>query len=262
MKFFKDFFTGIGLYGQALQILFTFRFVWFLIFPVVMALLLFLGGNWLVSILGGSFDQWVVPKLVALVEGISWLEWTSSAAGFLIRLMLRLMFFFFFVAFGGYLVLIVMSPVYSWLSERTEVHLTGRKYPFGFGRMLREVMHGILIALRNLLFQGLISIVLLFCSFIPVIGLFSPIALFFVSAYFYGFSFMDYAIERKRLNVKQSVRYVNRNFGIVVGIGTVFTLMLMIPWIKILMCSVVSLLAVIAGAVAVNDTIGEDCEEL
>ena len=157
-----------------------------------------------------------------------------------------------FVAFGGYIVLVVMSPVYSWLSERTEAHLTGREFPFSFRQFAWEIFRGILIALRNMIFQLFISFVLFLCSFIPLVGVIAPFAIFFTSAYFYGFAFIDYAIERKRFNVRQSVRYVNKNIGLVTGIGTVFALALMIPALSLAACCFVSLLSVIAGTIAVE----------
>ena len=80
----------------------------------------------------------------------------------------------------------------------------------------------------------------------------APFAIFFTSAYFYGFAFIDYAIERKRFNVRQSVRYVNKNIGLVTGIGTVFALALMIPALSLAACCFVSLLSVIAGTIAVE----------
>ena len=102
------------------------------------------------------------------------------------------------------------------------------------------------------LLQVCISFVLFLCSFIPLVGVIAPFAIFFTSAYFYGFAFIDYAIERKRFNVRQSVRYVNKNIGLVTGIGTVFALALMIPALSLAACCFVSLLSVIAGTIAVE----------
>ena len=87
-------------------------------------------------------------------------------------------------------------------------------------------------------------------------------ALFLVSAYFYGFSFVDYAIERKRFNVKQSVRYVNKNVGIVTGVGVIFAFSLMVPWFSIIACSFVSILSVIAGTVAVHQVTQKETEKI
>ena len=245
------FITGIGLYGKALDILFSRKFWWFLLFPVCVLLLLFIGGHILVSYAGDSLYGLVEGQITAWIQGISWLQWVNTATSILIRIVLKILYLFLFVAFGGYLVLIVMSPVYSWLSERTEAHITGREYPCSWRQFAFEIFRGILIALRNMFFQMLISFLLFLCSFIPVIGLLAPFAIFFTSAYFYGFSFIDYAIERKRFNIKQSVRYVNKNIALVTGIGTVFALALTIPWLSLLVCSFVSLLSVIAGTLAV-----------
>ena len=63
---------------------------------------------------------------------------------------------------------------------------------------------------------------------------------------------MDYAIERRRYNIRQSVRYVNKNRGVVVGIGSVYALALMVPWLGTMLCCFVSLLSVIASALAIN----------
>lgn len=252
MNVFNGFFTGIGAYGEAAGILFSRKFWWFWLFPVVILLLLFIGGNVLVSWGGDSLYHVVESKIAAWVQGISWLQWADRAAGILIKVVLRILYFFLFVAFGGYVVLIVMSPVYSWLSERTEAHLTGKEYPFSMKQLLWEVFRGILVALRNLFFQLFISVVLFFCSFIPLAGLLVPFVIFFFSAYFYGFSFVDYVIERKKFNVRESVRYVNKNAGLVTGIGSVFALLLMIPWASIVVCSFVSLWSVVAATVAIN----------
>lgn len=249
----KGFWLGIQAYNKAVDILFSRPFRKFLVFPLFVLLLLFIVGNWVVGYAGDSLYHLFQDQLTAWVAGISWLHWVNGAANVFLKILLKILYFFLFMAFGGYIVLIVMSPVYSWLSERTEAHLSGQEYPFSWRQLLWEVFRGIGIALRNMIFQLLISFVLFLCSFLPVVGIVSPFLLFFVSAYFYGFSFVDYAIERKRFNIRQSVRYVNRNIGVVTGIGTIFALSLMIPWFSLIACSFVSLLSVIAGTVAINE---------
>lgn len=246
------FLRGIQAYGKAFEILFSRKFWWFLLFPFLILLLLFIGGNWLVNYAGDSLYGLIEGQLREWVSGISWLQWVNQAGSIMIRLILKVIYFFLFVAFGGYIILIVMSPVFSWLSERTEAHLTGKAYPFSFRQLAWEIFRGILIALRNMFFQFFLSVFIFFFSFIPIIGLLAPVALFLNSSYFYGFAFIDYAIERKRFNMKESVRYVNRNWGMVTGIGAVFAGCLMIPWISTIVCCFVSLLSVIAGTVALN----------
>ena len=215
----KSFFSGIRAYAPAFRMLFSRKFAWFLLFPVVLLILLFIGGNILTTYLGDSLHHLFEDRLASWVEGISWLGWLNEAAG--------------------------------WLSERAETHLTGRTYPFSFKQLLRDMLRGILIALRNMVVQTLISIALFLFSFIPVAGLVAPVLMLLVSAYFYGFSFLDYAVERKRIGVRDSVRYVNRRVGATTGVGIVFALALMIPLLNVLVCSFLSLVSVIAGTVVV-----------
>jgi len=252
MSILQGFWIGVGAYKQAWNLLFSSGFRHFLVFPVFFLLLLFWGGEWLTSLVGTEITEWLGIKITAWVGEIAWLEWLGKVSGFFVRFMLKLLYFFLFLTFGGYIVLVVMSPVFSWLSEKTEGELTGTSYPFSIRQLLWEVCRGIVIALRNMLFQCFFSFIILLCSFIPVVGLLTPVALFFLSAYFYGFSFVDYAVERKRYNVKKSVRYMNRNAGMVAGVGTVFALSLLIPWFSIVACSFISLFSVVAGTVAVN----------
>lgn len=254
MNIFKGFITGISAYGEATNILFSRKFCWFLLFPVLILVALFVGGDMLVSWGSDSLYRLVEGKIEDWVHDIAWLQWMDKVAGFLIKMALKIIYFFLFVTLGGYIVLIIMSPVYSWLSERTEAHLTGKKYPFSFRQLIREIFRGIWIALRNMVLQLFISLLLFFCTFLPLIGLLVPFALFFLSAYFYGFSFVDYVIERKKFNVRESVTYVNKNTGLVIGIGGLFALALMIPWGNIIVCSFVSLLSVVAATVAIHKT--------
>ena len=252
MNVFKGFRIGIRAYGKAADILFSRQFRWFLLLPLLVLVLVFIGGNLLISWSGDSLYKVVEDRINNWVESVSWLQWMDKAAGFLIKFVLRILYFFLFATFGGYVVLMVMSPVYSWLSERAEAHLSGKSYPFSVRQFFWEIFRGIWIALRNMAFQLFLTLLLFFCSFIPLIGLLVPFAVFFLSAYFYGFSFVDYVVERKKFNVRESVRYVNRNAGVVMGIGSVFTLALMIPWGNWIACCFVSLLSVVAAAVALN----------
>ncbi|MDE5610865.1 MAG: EI24 domain-containing protein [Odoribacter sp.] len=248
------FFLGIRAYGKAFGILFSRRFWWFLLFPVLILWILFIGGNFLVSYAGEYLYGFIEQHLKSWVDEITWLQWVSGFSNVFIKIVLRIGYFFLFATFGGYIVLILMSPVYSWLSERTETYLSGKAYPFSWRRLFWEIFRGLGIALRNMFVQLLFFVLFFLCSFIPVAGVLAPFALFFTSAYFYGFSFMDYAMERKRFNVKESVRYVNRHMALTMGIGSVFALILMIPWIRIMACCFVSLLSVIASMVALHET--------
>lgn len=250
-SFFTEFARGVKAYGPAFRMLFSQRFAWFLVFPVVAWLLFLFLGIWLVGVLGGSLSEWLQDILTAWLSDLSWVEKASGVVLFIFRILLKLAYFWLFLSIGGYVVLIVLSPVFSWLSERAEKAWTGQEYKTTFGILMRGTWRGILISLRNTLFQTLVSVVLFFFSFVPVLGLLSPVLLFLSASYFYGFSFVDYTIERRYMQVKTSVRYVNRNIGFVMGIGLPFAAALLLPFGRFIVCGFISLVSVIAATIAV-----------
>ena len=146
-NFFTEFGRGVKAYGLAFKMLFTSRFAWFMIFPVLAWILFFCLGGLLVGWLGNPVEEWIHEGITNWVGNIAWLHNAGAVVAFIFRVLIRFAYFMLFLSFGGYLILIVLSPIYSWLSERTETALTGKEYPFRFGRFLREMLRGILIAI-------------------------------------------------------------------------------------------------------------------
>ena len=128
MGFVRDFSRGIRAYGKAISLLFSSKLWYFMLFPVVIVIVLFVAGNYAVGYLGDGLSGVIEAKMTEWIEGISWLEWVSGVAGFLVKLLTRFLYYILFISFGGYVVMVVMSPVYSWLSERTEAIVSGRGY--------------------------------------------------------------------------------------------------------------------------------------
>lgn len=152
---------------------------------------------------------------------ISWLGFFFTFAG--IILWLLLMFFYF--SLFKYVWLIVGSPVFAYLSEKTESIIEGKDYPFSFRQLLKDIMRGIRLALRNTLWQTVYTITLLFISFIPIVGWVVPMIALFVECYYYGFSMMDYSCERHKLSPSKSISFISRHKGLAIGNGMVFYLM-------------------------------------
>jgi CysZ protein len=106
------------------------------------------------------------------------------------------------------------------------------------------------MAIRNMLIELFFLILAIIIGFIPVIGLFAAILLFFVSAYFYGFSFIDYYNERKRLSIKQSTEIVKKHKGLAISNGGVFALSLLVPFCGSYLVLFVSIISVVAATMA------------
>lgn len=132
-----------------------------------------------------------------------------------------------------YVILILVAPFMSPLSEKVEAYLEGKgelNVPFSIPRAMRELVRGIRVGLRNILREILFTIALLIAAGIPLVGLLSGVAIFVVQAYYAGFGNMDYTLER-HMGVRDSVAFVRDYRGLAVANGTVFLLLLMVPFV-------------------------------
>ena len=168
------------------------------------------------------------------VTGISsWLHRVqSSLLGFFFTIggiMIWLLLMFFYFSLFKYIWLIIGSPVFAYLSEKTEALLEGTEYPFSWPQLLKDMLRGIKLALRNALWQTVYTVSILILSFIPVIGWVTPVVSMFVECYYYGFSMLDYSCERHKLSPSQSVAFISNRKGLAIGNGLVFYLMHLIP---------------------------------
>jgi CysZ protein len=160
----------------------------------------------------------------------NWLSFLFVMAG----LILRIVLVFFYFSLFKYLFLIIGSPVFAYLSEKTESILEGKDFPFELKQLLHDVARGIRLALRNTLWQSVYVVSLLLLSLFPVAGWITPVIALFVECYFYGASMLDYSLERHKLTYTQSVSYISRHKGLAIGNGLMFFLMhgfIIIGWV-------------------------------
>ena len=128
--------------------------------------------------------------------------------------------------------------------------LTGIDMPFSINQLLKDIKRGVLIALKNIGLQVIIIVfVLVIAVFLPFLSPFVPFVLFFVGAYFQGFSMIDYRNEYHRLTVAESREFINSHKGLVIGNGAVFQIFLLIPIIGTIFAPVFS---IVAAALAIE----------
>jgi CysZ protein len=145
------------------------------------------------------------------------------------EIMIRLILVFFYFSLFKYIFLIIGSPLFAYLSEKTEAILSGKDFPFSFSQLLKDIGRGIKLALRNTLWQTVYSISLIILSFFPVVGWITPVIALFVECYYYGFSMLDYSCERHQLSPSASIEYIGKHKGLAIGNGVVFYLMHLVP---------------------------------
>jgi CysZ protein len=74
--------------------------------------------------------------------------------------------------------------------------------------------------------------------------------MFFVSSYFYGFSYLDYSNERYKRNIKESVQFMRKYKWVAIVNGSFFAVILFIPYIGSALSAFISVLSVIAATVS------------
>jgi CysZ protein len=144
-------------------------------------------------------------------------------------IMVRLILVFFYFSLFKYLFLIIGSPLFAYLSQRTEALIQGKPFVFHFGQLWADISRGIRLAIRNSLWQTVYTISILILSFIPLAGWITPVISTFVECYFYGFSMLDYSCERHKLSPSASIAFIGQHKGLAIGNGMVFYGMHFIP---------------------------------
>lgn len=215
MRFARNMFIGFRAFYKAFRFIIQHKYYWFVAIPA----LLMLG----IYQIGLSIAQHAPLTKATNINDIIW---------YMLRLLMEISISILLMRFAKYLVVILLSPLLSHISQKVEYHLTGNEYRFNWPQMVQDVKRGFRIAVRNMLWEYFFFLVV-FC----VAALFwdeashSPlfVLIFVIGFFYYGFSFVDYINERLRLTVDESIFFMRRNRGLALAVGCVFSLMIWVP---------------------------------
>lgn len=245
----KELIIAIQAYFKAHQFIVKHRLWKWILVPGILYAALFCVGIYFFWQSSGDVIDYVFSKtgLKALMvkERDSWLRFLFIFG----QLILQLILLFFYFSWFKYLFLIIGSPVFAYISEKTESIINGKDYPFDFAQFAKDVVRGIAIAIRNTLWQTVYLISIFILAFIPLIGWATPVLVLFVECYYFGFSMLDYSSERRKLSVSQSIDFIGNHKGLAIGNGMVFYLM---HWIPVLGWILAPTYAVIAATLSLH----------
>ncbi len=154
-------------------------------------------------------------------ERSEWLSFLFVMTGMMLNLILVLFYFSFF----KYFILIIGSPVFAYLSEKTEAIIEGKDHQFNWKDIRKDCFRNIKLALRNCGWQSIYLIALILLSLIPVIGWVTPVIALLMECYYFGFSMHDYSYTRINLSLSQSIGFTSRHKGLSIGNGLLFYMM-------------------------------------
>jgi CysZ protein len=154
-------------------------------------------------------------------ERSKWLSFFFVMMGMMLRLVLVLFYFSLF----KYLILVIGSPVFAYLSEKTEAIIENKEYSFNGKELRKDAARSIQLALRNCLLQMLYFLGLALMSLLPLVGWVTPVIALLMECYYFGFSMLDYSFARNNFTRQQSIRFIGRHKGLAIGNGILFYLM-------------------------------------
>jgi CysZ protein len=209
-----SFWLGIKAYGSALKLIFATQMWLAFAIPILLSIGLYYGGDMLTDNLKAyRFEQ---------------LDEAQGSDYLLLGIQFILVYVTKFM--NKYLVLILLSPLLAGLSAHAERRLAANTYPFSWEYYGKDVVRAILISLRNigiqLLWMAAFFLVTLLMDLPDWMG---SVFYLLVAFYFYGFSFMDYANERRRLSLQDSVRFTRKHWPTTYALGAIYGALFFIP---------------------------------
>jgi CysZ protein len=225
----KDIIIAFQSYGQAHQFIKRHNLWKWIIPPGIVYMLLFCVSMYF---FGRSASS--VIEYLSTITGLR--NWTdrmhSRIIGFFVTIggmMLWLILMLFYFSLFKYIWLIIGSPIFAYISEKTETIIEEKNFPLSFPQLLKDIFRGVRISIRNSLWQSVYLVSILLLSLIPVIGWVTPVFTILIECYYYGFSMLDYSCERHNLTTSESVHFIGARKGLAIGNGLLFYLMHLVP---------------------------------
>jgi CysZ protein len=221
----KEIVITIQSWGQAHRFIIQHKLWKWVIIPGLIYTALFVTGMYF-------FGKSATAVIEYITHFLHFGDWTqrlqNSFLGFLftfegIILWLTLLLFYF--SFFKYICLVIGSPVFAYLSRKTEAIIENNEQIRSWKGIRKEAARNVRIAMRNCGLQTVYLLALILLSLIPIVGWIVPLIALVLECYYYGFSMLDYGLARNSYTTSQSIHYIGRHKGLALGNGILFYLM-------------------------------------
>lgn len=138
-----------------------------------------------------------------------------------------------------FVLLTLLSPFNSALSEKFETEITGKEFKSTLISFLNDMLRAVFVALISIVFEITCLLGLLMLSFLLPDAL-ENIFQFLISAFFFGFAFYDYSLERHRVTTIGSLGFAFSHMGHILITGSVFMAIFAIPYIGLIIAPVLA----------------------
>lgn len=239
--------NSIRAYFRAIGYMRKNSLMWLFWFPFIITGLVIYGGTEVTSMT----TEWATRNINEWIQSWDWLgekaEVFSAVLYWIIWIVFRIGLYFFMAFLGGSIILLFMSPLLTYSSELVAQKLKADIPDFSLDRFFQDLARAMWLAIKNGGIQLLFTILCFLLGFVPIIGFLSPVFMFAISAYFFGYNFMDYTLERKALSVKESNEFVWKYKYQSIGLGMPFALWMLIPFVGPMTSGFMALIATVAA---------------
>lgn len=212
----KQIALGLDSYRRSFGIIREHRLGRYFLLPVLiniaLMVLVWYGGSW--------FGDWLSAKFDTGEGFIGFL-------GSLMRGAIMVLAYLLFIFVGGQIVIMLMSPVYSIISEKVDKAVSGRAYDSSASQIARDIWRSVVLTVKCTFKELAITCLLMLLNIVPLVGtVLSLVLVFVVNCYYFGYSFMDYTCERARMDADVTSQYIFRYKYLAIAIGAVYALSL------------------------------------
>lgn len=243
VRFFRDVLLGLTSYYKAIVLVVKNEPLQiFFLAPILITIVIFWGQDYLTTELQKTgFENSI---------NYSQLQYGDNLFNALI-FGIKLIVLFIIIKLDKNIILIALVPILTMVSVKTEYLLTKNTYPFNLKQLLSDIRRGANIAATNMIIMMMvIAAWYILTLIISPLERISPIIIFCIGFYFYGFSFMDYVNERRRLDINQSMEFIRKHFGVAFALGGVFALIYKeVPFVGVVVGPITG---VVASTIAVH----------
>jgi CysZ protein len=184
----------------------------------------------IVTIIYASFMWsmgWLSPDPYIDPEVLSWssklMYWLTSGAKWFSTMLFE------------FVVLTLFSPIMSMLSEHVDNIFTEDEPNFSVTRFVRDLLRTLGILITGFIFSSLIIVIWYLFAWIGDLSVITPYIIFVLKAFFIGFSFFDYCLERDQISIVKSWRYAINRPITMLSIGGIFSLIFAIPILGVML---------------------------
>lgn len=150
-----------------------------------------------------------------------------------------------------FFILTLLSPFNTILSEKVDTSISGKVYPFDLMSVISDLIRMIFVVTIAILLELIVMGLYWLISGLIPFDFIDKIAYFLIAAFFYGFSFYDYSLERYHIGVSGSLGFAFSNVLIVTLSGIIFLALYSIPYVGVVISPVLT--TIISTIVYINN---------